>query len=73
MTHYIERDGQDIWVDVEYTWERPQAATQWEPAEGGCFIDDIICSVKLTPEERENVERATIDNAWEMWYERHGR
>ncbi len=61
FTTWIERNGQDIKVEVEYEFETPRRATQYEPAEGGVEIFGIKCEVALTKAERINAEQECVD------------
>ncbi len=69
-TTYIERDGQDVPVHIEYQFIRPRPATLEEPAEGGVEIENIKCDVPITRFEYDMCEQDCIDAAWEAY---HGR
>ncbi len=68
---FIERDGVELPVTVEYNFIRPRPATLEEPAEGGVEIESIECEVPLTQFERDGVEQEAIDAAWENYYGSH--
>lgn len=70
FTDWIERDGKDIPVFVEYIFNRPRRATQFEPAEGGVEIERVVCDVELTKQEKDNAEQRCIDAAWDEYYGR---
>ncbi len=64
FTYWIERDGKDIPVRVEYQFTTPRRATQCESAEGGVEIDSVTCEVLLTERERICAEQECVDAAW---------
>lgn len=62
-TYWIERNGEDIPVEVEYHLIPYRPATQYEPAEGGVEIENVRCAVAITADERHQAECAAYDAA----------
>ena len=69
FTTWIERDGKDVPVLVEYQFITPRRATQYEPAEGGVEIDSVTCEVPLTNRERICAEQECVDMVWDIYHD----
>lgn len=58
-------------VEILYTWQEPEAATETDPSSGGVEVLEVICTTKkLTLQEQRRVIEETIAGAWE--YHRTG-
>jgi len=57
-------------VLVKYLWVPPMAATQFQPSEGGPELEDIVCGMKLSKRQMEQVEQEMVDHAWALYHER---
>lgn len=71
-THYIERGGKALPVEVEYEFFPPRPATLFQPSEGGVEILGVESATVLSSQEREKAEQAAIDAAWRMFNEPDG-
>lgn len=57
-------------VLVKYNMVEPRAATQTQPAEGGPEMEDVICGMRLSKRQMDEVEQEMVDHAWAVWHER---
>jgi len=57
-------------VLVKYNWTPPRMSTQFQPAEGGPEMVDVVCGMRLSKRQLDQVEQEMVDHAWAVYSER---